>query len=45
MEGRVTPKDINIMLSTMGQSAKKLSDDGIINLAAMLSVQRQDAGG
>jgi hypothetical protein len=45
MEGRVTPKDINIMLSTMGESAKKLSDDGIINLAAMLSVQRQDAGG
>jgi hypothetical protein len=44
MEGRVTPKDINIMLSTMGESAKKLSDDGIINLAAMLSVQRQDAG-
>lgn len=45
MEGRVTPKDINIMLSTMGESAKKLSDEGIINLAAMLSVQRQDAGG
>lgn len=44
-EGRVTPKDLNILLSNMGNRAQKLSDDGLINLASVLSVQKQDAGG
>lgn len=43
-EGRVTPKDLNILLSNMGNGATKLSDDGLINLAALLSVKKQDAG-
>lgn len=43
-EGRVTPKDLNILLSNIGAGAEKLSDDGIYKLAAMLSVQKQDAG-
>jgi hypothetical protein len=43
-EGRVTPKDLNILLGNIGAGAEKLSDDGIYKPAAMLSVQKQDAG-
>ena len=43
-EKRVTPKDLNIMLSNMGSAATQLSDDGIFNLAALISVNKQDLG-
>lgn len=44
MEGRVSPKDLNILLSNLGDDAKKLSDEGVMYLAASLSVKKQDAG-
>jgi hypothetical protein len=42
--GRVTPKDLNILLRTSGPIAKTLSDDGLINIAAMLSSRKIDMG-
>jgi hypothetical protein len=44
MEGRVTPKDINVLLSQAGPGAKKMSDDGLYYIAAALSVAKQDMG-
>lgn len=38
--GRVTPSDVSVLLYNMGDNAKHLSDDGIVNLASVLSVQR-----
>jgi hypothetical protein len=43
-DGRVTPKDLNIFLSSMGKGAKTMSDQGLINSAALLSVTKQDRG-
>ena len=45
MDGRVTAKDLNIFLSNLGRGAKTMSDEGLINSAAVLSVMRQDQGG
>jgi hypothetical protein len=42
--GRVTPRDLNRMLSDMGSTATRLSDDGLINLGAMISVQKREVG-
>jgi hypothetical protein len=44
-EKRVSPKDLNMLLSSMGSSAASLSDDGLYRLGAMLSVKKQDMGG
>lgn len=43
-EGRVKPKDLNILLSQLGQGATKMSDQGLINSASALSVMKQDQG-
>ena len=44
-EKRVSPQELNMLLSSMGSSAASLSDDGLYRLAAMLSVKKQDRGG
>lgn len=41
--GRVTPKDINVALRQSGLGAK-LSDEGIISLSAMISVEKRKRG-
>ena len=43
-DGRVMPKDLNIFLSELGPDASKMSDDGLIHSAGMLSVMKQDKG-
>jgi len=44
-DGRVMPKDLNIFLSSMGEGAKKLSDDGLMRSASLISVMKQNQGG
>jgi hypothetical protein len=44
-DGRVMPKDLNIFLTRLGKGARTMSDEGLINSAAMLSVMKQDQGG
>ena len=43
-DGRVMPKDLNIFLSELGDGALKMSDEGLIHSAAMLSVMKQNKG-
>ena len=43
-DGRVTPKDLNIMLSNYGSASKNLSDDGIYTFGSTISVEKQNAG-
>ena len=38
MQGRVSPMELNVILRSMGPRATGLSDDGLINIAALLSV-------
>jgi hypothetical protein len=41
--GRVTPKDLNVAVRKSGLG-RKLSDDALFNLAAMISVQKRNNG-
>ena len=41
---RVTPKDMNILLSSIGPNANKITDEGLFHLAAAISIQKEDAG-
>lgn len=41
--GRVTPKDLNVALRKSGLG-KTLSDEGFVNLAAMISVEKRNRG-
>jgi hypothetical protein len=43
-EKRVTPKDMNKLLSGIGAGASKLSDDGVFSLAALLDTEKQNNG-
>jgi hypothetical protein len=43
-EKRVSPKDLNIVLSDMGGAASKLSDNGIYNVAAVMDTEKQKNG-
>jgi len=44
MEGRVSPRELNMLLSSFGNMAKKINDEGVYYEAAALSVRKQDAG-
>ena len=44
MEGRVTPRELNMILSSFGGQAKKMNDDEVYRSAAILSIRKQDSG-
>jgi len=42
--GKVSPKDLNVMLRNAGSLAQTMSDDGIIHMAAVLWDMKKQAG-
>jgi len=43
--GRVTPKDLNVMLRNSGNLAHTMSDESVIYMAAVIWEEKKNAGG